>query len=207
MTGRAKRRRDTAPTPPAPSPPPPPPPPTPSDDHDANASPAGCPCHAADPLEAARIALDLAKSELSLETVAERHGMSVAALASWAARPAAATALRTLRGLVEAQTAARAAFARAEAARALHELVRDGESKETARKACVDLLKLDLDGSRNHPDQHDAADAPPHQEPPDRLRGLLEAFGATRPAATRHEPDQASADDAATAAEGAHDAP
>ena len=69
--------------------------------------------------------------------------LSLAEIARWGSTSAGGAAIASLQRLAQARSALAVARAKAEAAQALLELAQDDESKETARKACVDLLKLD----------------------------------------------------------------
>ncbi len=69
--------------------------------------------------------------------------LSLAEVARWGSTSAGGAAISSLQRLAQARSALAVARAKAEAAQALLELAQDEESKETARKACVDLLNLD----------------------------------------------------------------
>lgn len=69
--------------------------------------------------------------------------LSLAEIACWGSTSAGGAVIAALQRLAQARSALAVARAKAEAAQALLELAQDEESKETARKACVDLLKLE----------------------------------------------------------------
>ena len=69
--------------------------------------------------------------------------LSLAEIAHWGSTSAGGAAIASLQRLAQVRSALAVARAKAEAAQALLELAQDEESKETARKACVDLLKLE----------------------------------------------------------------
>lgn len=86
---------------------------------------------------------DLATGDDAPEAVAERHGMTLRDLAHWATRAPTIEFMRRVRRLTEERASLAIGRARLGAAHALRRLAEDAEHPETARKACVDLLKLD----------------------------------------------------------------
>ena len=78
-----------------------------------------------------------------LAELGERHGMSPQDLARWAARPRAAAAIQEQRWFAQQRAQLIIANGKAEAARALVNLARSAEHPETARKACIDLLRME----------------------------------------------------------------
>jgi len=121
---------------------------------------------------AAAVIESLCAEGLTLAQVAEKHGLSLPRLTRWAMEPEAQAMLATLRGLCESRTALVSAQARIDAAHALRRLAMDEESKETARKACVDLLKLEPAREEGPAKQGESAPAPPESH--DAVRALLE---------------------------------
>ncbi|MEO1130506.1 MAG: hypothetical protein AAFX05_12490 [Planctomycetota bacterium] len=121
--------------------------------------------------DVASIIEDLCLDGLSLLEVAERRGMDLPGLTRWAGQPHVRSLLQALRGLSDTRTALVSARARTDAAHALRRLALDGETRETARKACVDLLRL-------APDAITLVSDPPDQPAPpgshDAVRALLE---------------------------------
>jgi hypothetical protein len=83
--------------------------------------------------------------------------------------------MERLRDLVALRAGLLAARARAEASESLWKLASDRSNPETARKACVDLLKLEADATPTSsrtagPERHEATDESV-------LCGLLEKLG------------------------------
>ena len=78
-----------------------------------------------------------------LAELGARHGMSPQDLARWAARPRAAAAIQEQRWFAQQRAQLIIANGKAEAARALVQLARSAEHPETARKACIDLLRME----------------------------------------------------------------
>jgi hypothetical protein len=76
--------------------------------------------------------------------LAESMGLSLAELAAWAGAPGTVAALKGLRALADMQTQLILSRYRLTAAAKLLALADQEDSGELARKACVDLLKLDL---------------------------------------------------------------
>ncbi|HYE01769.1 MAG TPA: hypothetical protein VD963_00900 [Phycisphaerales bacterium] len=89
-----------------------------------------------------RLVAELAAGVTDLAEAARRAGASALELAWWCAGTEAEGVLRELVRAGEQRSALLVAHARAEAAGRLMELARSEEHPETARKACVDLLKL-----------------------------------------------------------------
>ena len=86
-------------------------------------------------------------SGADLARVARAHDLPLRDVALWASTGAGAEAVSALRDLARARAALAVSRARADAARALARLARGAD--ETARKACVDLLRLpDADPAR-----------------------------------------------------------
>ncbi len=82
------------------------------------------------------------EAQLAPRELAAACGMTLGEVAAWSARPGSAAALRGLRLLCDMQTQLILSRYRLHAAAKLLEIAQ-GEG-ETARKACVDLLKLEL---------------------------------------------------------------
>lgn len=120
---------------------------------------------------------DLWREDLSLAEIAERHDVSLATLARWAAKDRNVRMMERLRDLVALRAGLLAARARAEASESLWKLASDRSNPETARKACVDLLKLEPDAT---PASSQAV-SPERREATDEsvLCGLLEKLGGT----------------------------
>lgn len=115
---------------------------------------------------------DLARADDPPHEIARRHGLSPAELTRWAATPEAARLIDETRRLADDRAAMAVSRARVAAAHALHRLALDAEHPETARKACVDLLKLEPrapapDGGAEEDDEPDASGR-------DAVRSLLE---------------------------------
>ena len=86
----------------------------------------------------------LAQGEQDLHTLATKHGMSLIEMSRWIDEPRQAKLLDALEQLNDSRTSLLVAAARADAASALRRMA-TAESNELARKACVDLLKLQRD--------------------------------------------------------------
>jgi hypothetical protein len=82
------------------------------------------------------------EAQLAPRELASACGMTLSEVAAWSAKPAASAALRGLRLLCDMQTQLILSRYRLHAAAKLLEIAQ-GEG-EIARKACVDLLKLEL---------------------------------------------------------------
>jgi len=124
-----------------------------------------------------------------LAPAARACGVSLSQAAAWSASPAGQNAISSLRQLARARSSLVLLKARADAARALVKLARDQNAKETARKACVDLLRLDDSVSPSPP-----ADAPAPIDDADQRAWLdaLERLGQPAPpppALDQLEPD------------------
>ena len=87
---------------------------------------------------------DLLDASLDLLALAERHEVSAEGLASWSRSAWVRTAMRGLTELARMRTVLVIAQGQARAATRLAALADEGEG-EPARRACVDLLKLDVD--------------------------------------------------------------
>jgi hypothetical protein len=98
---------------------------------------------------------ELIRAETDWVGIAERHRLTTSELAEWAARESTVKRLAALSALADLQTQVLLGRCRLMAASRLLTLASSEESgsAETARRACVDLLKLD-----RHPP------LPPHQE-------------------------------------------
>lgn len=123
---------------------------------------------------AASLIDDLFDGRPGLRAIAARHGVSLRDLASWMDDPECAASVGALLRLAEARTGMIVGRARSAAAKSLGRLALNHDSPETARKACVDLLKLDGLPAIATPD----AGAPGMSEADDAaLRGLLQQLG------------------------------
>lgn len=119
---------------------------------------------------------DLSVGEHGLAEIAARHSMNVASLARWAARPRNVLLLEQARDLSVLRATLVAARARTDAALSLRRVALDRDNPETARKACVDLLRLCA-----QPDEIRAPNPDfPSAEDENALRGLLEKLGTNR---------------------------
>lgn len=87
----------------------------------------------------------LAKGESDLHTLASKQGMSLIDMARWVERPRHSELLRLLENLQNRRMSLLLAAARADAAESLRNMAIADAPRETARKACVDLLKLQRD--------------------------------------------------------------
>lgn len=79
-----------------------------------------------------------------LVRAAKSCGLTLRETARWSATREGAETIASLQSLAEARSSLVVSRAKADAARALVTLARDQEAKETARKACVDLLRLEV---------------------------------------------------------------
>ena len=84
-----------------------------------------------------------------LGALAHRHGMALEDLAKWANQPGNLKTLTSLADLADMQTQVLISRARISAVARLIELSNQDDSPELARKASVDLLKIDLRGKGN----------------------------------------------------------
>ncbi|MGE3106854.1 MAG: hypothetical protein AB7G11_05015 [Phycisphaerales bacterium] len=84
----------------------------------------------------------LAAGEADLYALARECGLTMIEMAAWAAKPRHQETLGRLERLLERRTSLLLADARAEAAAALRRMALAESPKETARRACIDLLKL-----------------------------------------------------------------
>lgn len=112
---------------------------------------------------------DLIRAEADWVAIAEKHNLSTDQLAEWASRDTTARTLTSLSALADFQTQLLLGRCRLMAASRLLTLATADETSnaETARKACVDLLKLD----RQHLDATPQEDNEPLAPP--QLRALL----------------------------------
>lgn len=121
----------------------------------------------------AAIIEDMARGDQSPLQIAQRHGITLAQLTSWASRQTTAKQLGQVRRLADERAALVVSSARVAAAHALRGLALDAEHPETARRACIDLLKLD-----SRPVEHEAKAPEPRAditaESRDAIRALLE---------------------------------
>src|SRR5690606_27639378 len=92
--------------------------------------------------------------------------------ANWSASPSGSAAIAALRTLAQARSSLAVARSKVEAAKALLTLAQDTEARETARKACVDLLRLEEPVTTARPD------APLTEEEHNAWLAALEQFGA-----------------------------
>jgi len=144
----------------------------------------------ADDVDAAEDAIQaLYGGRTDLRRVARDLGLSLVDLAAWARAPAGAAAIASLRRLADHRAALALSRARTDAAKALLRLARDRDAKETARKACVDLLRLTPDEpAPTSPPPTGFADEELTPEEADAWREALEHIGR------RTETDQAPAE-------------
>ena len=84
----------------------------------------------------------LAAGETDLHALAREHGMTLIEMAKWIRLPRHVKALALLEELLERRTSLLIADARSNAAAALRRMATADTPKETARRACLDLLKL-----------------------------------------------------------------
>lgn len=117
---------------------------------------------------------DLSVGECGLADIAAQHHMNVATLARWSARPQNLQLLQQTRELCLLRAALVAARARTEAALSLRRVALDHENTETARKACVDLLRLCAEPHEIRPPK--VGFEPTNDD--SLLRSLLEMLGA-----------------------------
>lgn len=108
----------------------------------------------------------------TLDFIARKHNITTCDLARWSATGAGAEAIAALRALASARAAFAVSKARAQAAAALARIARDTDAKETARKACYDLLRLPEAAA----DPRASAAADDDDLTPEESRAWLEAF-------------------------------
>ncbi len=108
----------------------------------------------------------------TIEFIARKHSITTRDLARWSATGAGADEIAALRALASARAALAVSKARAQAAVALSRIARSDDAKETARKACYDLLRLPESAAESRtPHAPDADDLTPEE-----TRAWLEAF-------------------------------
>jgi len=129
-----------------------------------------------------RVLADLYSGSVDLKRLATRLNLSLSELAQWASTERGARSLWSLRRLAEQRAGLALSRAKADAARALLKLARQGESKEIARKACVDLLRLSSDASVKPDDREDDELSPQEQRA---WREALEGVGLASTSADR----------------------
>ncbi|WP_428387541.1 hypothetical protein [Mucisphaera sp.] len=133
-------------------------------------------------LRARALLADLIRAETDWVGIAEKHKLSTAQLAEWASRDKTVTTLTALCSLADLQTQLLLGRCRLMAASRLLTLASAEEptSAETARKACVDLLKLD----RHTPPPDQPAETSNPDDTPVDLRQLLYEAVTDQPADT-----------------------
>ncbi|MCK4873586.1 MAG: hypothetical protein KAS72_12765 [Phycisphaerales bacterium] len=109
---------------------------------------------------------------MDLEEICASKRLTLQQLADWGSRDRTQQALDALRRLADVRTQLLICRYRAHAAAKLIELTGDEASLETARKACVDLLRVNVAES--------VATAPPEEQEPidaEALRAFLSELG------------------------------
>ena len=129
-----------------------------------------------------------------LVRAARAHHLSLGDLARWSASGPGAEAIAALRVLAQARSALAVSRARADAARALARLARSADANETARKACVDILRLPEPDPGARADDADG-DGDYNTLSPDEARAWLDAL-ETLGAPRERAPDPDNAEDA-----------
>jgi hypothetical protein len=114
-----------------------------------------------------------------LVRAAKQCGVSLHEAAVWSGTREGGGAIASLRRLAQSRAALAVSRARVDAARALVKLARDLDSKETARKACVDLLRLDEAAAGESPVTMD--EAPISAEERQAWLAALEHLGSPTP--------------------------
>lgn len=144
----------------------------------SNAGPTKARSSRAGARESAAIIDELARGDHSPAQIAQRHGMTLDQLTRWAARPTTARRLANVRRLADERAALAVSAARVAAAHALRELALSAENPETARRACVDLLKLDTNPTSAHENNPPETSPDIAAESRDAIRALLEHLEA-----------------------------
>ena len=114
------------------------------------------------------------EAEEDPRAMADSLGLSLRELAAWADRPGNAAVLGGLRRLGDTQTQLILSRYRRTAAAKLLALANQEDDAELARKACVDLLKLELIPADAAPREGDEPDEPIDEAS---VIGALEAIG------------------------------
>lgn len=116
---------------------------------------------------------ELATDAVDLHELAVRHRMTRLEMAKWIGKPRHSAMVEAISRLADRRAALLLALGRAEAARALTDMARGGgHGGETARKACLDLLKLVPPPVSGGP--RAAARSPEHMPADDEVRATLE---------------------------------
>ena len=125
-----------------------------------------------------RVFEQLARAEGTLETIGEALGLSYTELADWASDPRRLARVHHLARLADAQTQILISRFRTSAAIHLANLAARPEGGEPARKACVDLLNLELrEFLRDKPRATSHTNQPPNVSQ-EAILEALEALGS-----------------------------
>jgi hypothetical protein len=120
---------------------------------------------------------DLIAAQHDLLSLAREHGLDFEALSAWANDPANVARVRGLCLLADMQAQLLLSRYHVHAVSRLVQLIGDQNADDLSRRACVDLLKLDLTGDGAPLPAGGAGDATDDQADLDSLR--RELFGAT----------------------------
>ncbi len=132
---------------------------------------------------------------LDLEEMCAAQEVSLEQLAAWASQTTTLSRLYALRHLADLRTQLMLSRYRAHAAARLIELTSGEESAETARKACVDLLRLNVTGEQEREPAGDevARSARSVRVDTERVRSFLAELGRADEADAARDCDAAGA--------------
>ena len=118
----------------------------------------------------------LVQGELAPAQLAKQLDLTLTELAKWASQSKNANILENLARLADVRTQMLVSEYRATAAIRLIEIATDSEGGEISRKACVDLLRADLDAFKQTPTQPNA-DQPTAQPSEEAILNALQKLG------------------------------
>ena len=119
---------------------------------------------------------NLVHGKLAPAQLAEQLGLSLSELSAWASEPKNANTLENLARLADVRTQMLVSEYRASAAIRLIEIATDSKGGEISRKACVDLLRADLDAFKQSPTQTNE-DQTPAQPSEQAILNALQELG------------------------------
>lgn len=130
----------------------------------------------------------LAAGESDLYQIAAAHKMSLLEMAKWARRPRVMDVLAMLQRFSEQRASLMLADARAQAVESLRRMATADAPKETARRACIDLLKLQLVRGAVVGQERSEAESGADEAAVAELNRAMEAYDTVTPAMEQAEP-------------------